>query len=129
MPTTDLKSRYRAYIDCLNRRDWSSLSEHVDAAIHYNGQHVGLAGYRAMLEEDVRAIPDLHFHIELLVADPPHIAARLHFECTPTGELFGLPVNGKRVIFSENVFYEYRDGLISNVRSIIDKAAITSQLE
>ena len=42
--------------------------------------------------------------------------------------LFGLPVNGRRVQFTENVFYEFLDGRIETVWSIIDKAAIESQL-
>jgi len=42
--------------------------------------------------------------------------------------LFGLPVNGKKIQFTENVFYEFLDGQIANVWSIIDKAAIVSQL-
>jgi len=39
------------------------------------------------------------------------------------------PVNGKRVSFTENVFYEFRDGRIEEVWSVIDKAAIASQLQ
>jgi predicted ester cyclase len=87
-----------------------------------------LAGYRQMLEGDFRSIPDLHFEIELLVTEPPHVASRLLFNCTPLGVLFGLPVNGKRVQFSENVFYQFHDGRIENVWSVIDKASIESQL-
>ena len=123
-----LCERYRGYIDCLNRQDWAALGEFVDQDVHYNGQRVGLGGYRKMLEGDFRAIPDLRFVIEWLIADPPQIAARLLFDCTPTGELFGLPVNGQRVAFSENVFYEFKDGRVSTVWSVIDKAAISAQL-
>jgi predicted ester cyclase len=52
----------------------------------------------------------------------------LRFDCTPTAILFGLPVNGKRVSFAENVFYEFRDQRIEKVWSVIDKAAIEAQL-
>ena len=85
---------------------------------------VGLSGYREMLEEIFGSIPDLHFDIELLVTEPPHVAGRLRFDCTPLGILFGLPVNRKRVQFSENVFYQFHDGRIENVWSVIDKASI-----
>jgi predicted ester cyclase len=37
-------------------------------------------------------------------------------------------VNGKRVQFDENVFYEFADGRIVDVWSIIDKDAIARQL-
>lgn len=40
----------------------------------------------------------------------------------------GLAVNGKRVSFTENVFYQFRDGKIAQVWSVIDKAAIEAQL-
>lgn len=123
-----LSATYRDYIDCLNRQDWDRLGLFVDEAVEYNGTTIGLAGYRAMLENDFRSIPDLRFEIELLVADPPCIASRLKFDCTPTGELFELPVNGRRVRFAENVFYELSAGRIRRVWSIIDKAAIARQI-
>lgn len=128
MHHNDLAATYRAYIDCLNRQDWANLAHFVHDEVRYNGERVGLAGYRQMLEGNFRAIPDLRFDIRLLVCDPPHVASRLHFDCTPAGVLFDLPVNGRRVQFDENVFYEFTDGKIATVWSIIDKAAIASQL-
>jgi predicted ester cyclase len=64
----------------------------------------------------------------MLVSDPPYIASRLAFDCTPAGVFLGLPVNGKRVSFSENVIYEFRSEKIVQVWSVIDKAAIEVQL-
>jgi predicted ester cyclase len=81
-----------------------------------------------MLGRDFREIPDLYFSIELLVSDPPHVASRLAFDCSPQGKFLGLDVNGKRVAFAENVFYEFRNGKIVRVWSIIDKAAIEAHL-
>jgi predicted ester cyclase len=124
----ELSDVYRAYIGCLNGQDWANLGQFVDDKVHYNGKWVGLAGYREMLEGDFRAIPDLYFNVELLLSDPPRIASRLHFDCTPTGILFGLPVNGKRVQFDENVFYEFANGKIARVWSVIDRAAIVDQI-
>ena len=63
-----------------------------------------------------------------LISEPPHVGARLLFDCTPKGELFGLPVNGKRVYFTENVFYQFTNGRIEIVWSVIDQAAIKAQL-
>jgi predicted ester cyclase len=128
MTGPELADLYRGYIACLNRQDWAELGRFVHADAHYNGERVGLSGYREMLEGDFRAIPDLAFHIRLLVVEPPHVASRLAFDCTPTGALFGHPVNGRRVAFTENVFYEVRDGRIATVWSVIDKAAIAAQL-
>ena len=123
-----LSDLYRGYIDCLNRKDWPSLGDFVHAELEYNGTVTSLAGYREILEGDFRAIPDLRFSIGLLVSQPPTIASRLNFDCTPSGDLFGLPVNGRRVRFDENVFYTFDEGRIRQVWSIIDKAAITEQI-
>ena len=128
MNKTDLSDVYRDYIACLNRQDWAKLGQFVDEDVYYNGGRLGLSGYRTMLEKDFREIPDLSFQIQLLVSDPPHIASRLAFSCTPMGKFLGLDVNGKRVSFAENVFYEFRNRKIVQVWSIIDKAAIEAQL-
>lgn len=128
MNNQTLKDFYTGYIDCLNRQDWAALGDFVGEDVQYNGERVGLAGYRQMLELDFRAIPDLRFVIDLLIAEPPHIAARLTFDCTPVGELFDVPVNGRRVQFTENVFYTFAAGRIVNVESVIDKAAMAAQV-
>jgi steroid delta-isomerase-like uncharacterized protein len=128
MTPAELANIYRNYIACLNRQDWTALGQFVHDDVAHKARPLGLAGYRAMLEQDFRDIPDLRFDIELLISEPPRIAARLTFDCTPAGTFLGLAVNGRRVSFRENVFYEFRDGKIRQVWSIIDKAAIEAQL-
>ncbi len=128
MHDSELATAYRGYIACLNAQDWANLGTFVSENAYYNGQYIGLAGYQAMLENDFRQIPDLFFDIQLLVCDSAQVASRLGFECSPTGTFLGLPVNGKRVSFTENVFYEFHQGKIERVWSIIDKAAIEAQL-
>jgi predicted ester cyclase len=123
-----LADRYRAYLDCLNRQDWANLGQFVADDASHNGRPFGLAGYRSMLENDFESIPDLQFSIELLVCEPPHVAARLRFDCRPKGVFLGLPVNGRRVVFSENVIYRFEGGRVAAVWSVIDKTAIEAQL-
>ena len=94
----------------------------------YDGQSIGLAGYRRMLEKNFYEITDLRFNIQLLVSAPPWIASRLGFDCTPRGDFLGLQVGGRKVSFSENVLYHFRDGKICQVWSVLDKAAIEAQL-
>lgn len=128
MTAVELADIYRGYIACLNRQDWPALGQFVHDKVGHNARPLGLAGYRAMLERDFREIPDLRFNVELLISEPPRIAARLTFDCTPVGTFLGLAVNGKRVSFFENVFYEFGDGKVRQVWSVIDKAAIEAQL-
>ena len=128
MVKTDLSNVYRDYIACLNKQDWQKLDQFVHDEVYYNGQRIGRSGYRERLERDFYEIPDLYFDIQLLIADPPYIASRLRFDCTPKGEFLGVQVKGKRVSFTENVFYEFQRGRIEQVWSVIDKAAIEAQL-
>ena len=128
MIKTDIADVYRNYIDCLNQQDWPKLGQFVhDDAVH-NGRQVGLIGYRELLEKDFDDIPDLHFSVQMLISQPPYVASRLAFDCTPKGIFLGLPVNGTRVSFTENVFYEFRGEKICQVWSVIDKVDIETQL-
>jgi len=123
-----LRDAYMEYISCLNAQDWPSLHHFVAETAQHNGRHLGVAGYREMLVRDYQQIPDLRFNIGLLAVEPPIIASRLDFDCTPIGRFLDLPVNGKRVQFSENVFYEFVNYKIEKVWSVIDKSAVEAQL-
>ena len=128
LASTALSDLYRAYIDCLNRQDWHELGHYVDEEVEHNGRPLKLSGYRGMLVQDFEDIPDLRFNIQLLVSSPPLVAARLAFRCSPKGLFLGLNVNGRTVSFAENVFYEFKFSKIASVWSVIDKAAIETQL-
>jgi predicted ester cyclase len=124
----DLKQIYRDYIDCLNEQAWSRLGKFVADEVVHNNNPLGLSGYREMLEQDYAAIPDLRFNVEMMISEYPHLGSRLRFDCSPAGVFLGLPVNGRRVSFHENVFYEFDNNKIMRVRSVIDKAALEAQL-
>lgn len=124
----NLAEQYRAYLDCLNRQDWDDLGRYVAHDVSHNGRPLGLAGYREMLVKDHADIPDLRFDAEMIVCEASRVAARLMFDCHPKGEFMGLAVNGLRVKFAENVFYEFHGDKIVRVWSAIDKAAIEAQL-
>jgi predicted ester cyclase len=128
MTAAELRSIYQGYLGCLNAQDWPRLGEYVHDGVSHNGRAFGLTGYRAMLENDFHQIPDLRFKSELVVCEPPAIAARLKFDCTPKGSFLDLPVNGRTVSFAENVVYEFEASRIKRVWSVIDKTAIEAQL-
>ncbi|KQT45280.1 ester cyclase [Aureimonas sp. Leaf454] len=128
MTSEQLRLFYRDYIACLNGQDWHRLDRYVHEEAQHNGRAFGLSGYLDMLRSDFRAIPDLVFNIDLLMCEPPRIAARLCFDCTPVGTFLGLDIGGRRIRFTENVFYEVRNERIASVWSIVDKAGIEAQL-
>ena len=100
MTKADLSDIYRDYIACLNKQDWPRLEQFVHDEVCYNGQRIGILGYREMLESDFYEMPDLYFDIQLLISDPPYIASRLSFDGSLNGRLLGLDVNGKKVSFA-----------------------------
>ena len=128
MPATSVPDLYRAYIDCLNKQDWALLGRYVDDQVEHNGRLLKLSGYRDMLVKDFEDISDLRFNIQLLVCEPPRVAARLAFNCSPRGTFLGMKINGRTVSFTENVFYEFKESKIASVWSVIDKSAIEAQL-
>ncbi|WP_267307730.1 ester cyclase [Mycobacterium barrassiae] len=59
MSDRDLSDVYRDYLRCLNERQWPRLGEFVAEQLSYNGKRMTLGDYRAMLENDTQATPDL----------------------------------------------------------------------
>ena len=128
MTGTDLAGVYRQYIACLNQRDWPNLGVFVHEHVIHNGRRIGLSGYLDMLRRDYDEIPDLRFNVRMLIAEPPYVASRIAFDCTPKGNFFGLDIDRTRVSFAEHAIYEFAGTRIAQVWSIIDKAAIEAQL-
>jgi predicted ester cyclase len=118
---------YRRYLQCLNERRWDDLGEFVAHDVIHNGRPLGLSGYRAMLEADTAAIPDLLFIAELLVTQEDVVACRLGFHCTPRQRFLGFDPPGTPISFAEHVFYRFRDSTIAEVWSVIDTQSIAAQ--
>lgn len=128
MSDETLTEVYRRYLDCLNQRGWDDLGLFVcEDAIH-NDRPLGLSGYRAMLQSDTTAIPDLEFVAEMIVAQDDALASRLVFDCTPQQPFLGFEPPGTQITFAEHVFYKFRGFKIAEVRSLIDTQAIQAQI-
>ncbi len=124
----NLSEHYQAYIACLNARELERLGEYVSDGVNYNGSKIGLNGYREMLAGNYRDIPDLRFEVDLLLSNSSTVASRLRFDCRPAAEFLGLQIDGRHVVFHENVFYRFAEGRIREVWSVIDKGEIEKQL-
>lgn len=119
---------YSDYIATLNDRRFDDLKRFVHDRVTYNDESWTREQYAGRLRADAAAIPDLRFEIDLLVVDGGLLAARLLFDCSPSGPFLGLDTDGRRVRFSEHVFYRFTDERIDLVRSLIDVDAIRRQL-
>lgn len=119
---------YRRYLDCLNARRWDDLGEFVAEEVSHNDRPLGLSGYRAMLESDVRTIPDLRFVPDRVVVEGDAVACRLVFRCTPQRPFLGFEPTGAPITFAEHAFYTFRDHRIVEVSSLLDTGAVAAQL-
>lgn len=128
MSASELLAVYGRYLQCLNERRWDDLGLFVADDVVHNGARLGLRGYRAMLESDTHAIPDLQFTPEILMADDHVVSCRLFFRCVPQEAFLGLEATGARVSFAEHVFYRFEDERIVEVWSLIDKDAVREQM-
>lgn len=127
MPAS-LEDVYRAYLAALNARRFDELDRFVHDELTYNGAAWTRPQYAARLAADVAAIPDLHYEVRALVVAGDQVAARLWFDCTPSGTFLGVEVDGGRAAFAEHVFYRFEDGRIREVWSLIDTDAVRAQV-
>ncbi|MEV6495803.1 ester cyclase [Actinoplanes sp. NPDC051633] len=125
----DLAGLYRAYLAALNERRFDDLVHFVHDELTYNGEALTRQDYGDLIARDVAAVPDLFYDARIVVTDGERVACRILFDCTPQGEFLGLRSDGRRIVFAEHVFYDFRDGRIASVSSLIDRAAIAAQLE
>jgi predicted ester cyclase len=98
-----LEHVYRDYTAALNGRHFDRLDRFVHDRLTYNGEDWTREKYQALLADDVRKIPDLHYEIRLLVVHADQVACRLWFDCTPQQEFLGTDAAGHRVSFAEHV--------------------------
>ena len=96
--------------------------------LSYSGETLTRDRYAALLATDPDAIPDLVYDAQIIVATTDRLACRLLFVCTPRRPFLGFTPNGRQLTFAEPVFYDFRDGRITAVTSLIDRFAIQSQL-
>lgn len=134
MAPIDLRARHSAFLDICNARNWSLLPTVISSNIMIQNNPVGLAAFAPFMANMVQQIPDLHFVPELVVADPTNntLACRFTFTCNPIGEFWGLPINGRKVTFSEHmilVFNDEGEGKIEKCWTIPDIEAVRRQLK
>lgn len=123
-----LEDVYRAYLAALNERRFDDLAEFVHDELTYNDAPMTRRQYRGLLASDAEAIPDLFYDARMIVAAGDRVACRLLFNCAPRLPFLGFTPNGERLTFAEHVFYDFRDGRIAAVTSLIDRYAVQTQL-
>ena len=127
----DLEKTYRDYLDCINKRTMQTdLPKFCHPRVFHNGQELSLDKYRHLMQDAIEAIPDINFGLHTLITDKDaqRVAVRLEFTGTPVKAIQDVEPNGRPVHFTEHVTYQFRDGKIDRVWSIVDWVSYRQQL-
>ena len=88
----------------------------------------GPAVWRQGVDVIRRAFPDLHAHVDDIVAAGDQVALRLTFRGTHQGEFLGIPATGRTVEYVSHEFYRIADGLFAEEWICSDMATLHTQL-
>ena len=89
-----------------------------------HGQEVSRQGFEMMKQ----AFPDLHAHIEDIVAAGDKVAVRVRFRGTHSGEFLGIPATGRTVEYVSHEFYRIAGALIAEEWICSDMATLLAQI-
>jgi predicted ester cyclase len=128
MTEAALSQRYRDYIACLSGRDWENLKQFVSGGARANAAHSASPAIAPCLNAISRRSRTSGSRSSFWSASRLMLRAGSGSTAGQRVSFLGLPVNGRRVSFAENVFYQFRDERIAEVWSVADKAAIEAQL-
>ncbi|HEV2244477.1 MAG TPA: ester cyclase [Streptosporangiaceae bacterium] len=84
--------------------------------------------WRQGFEYIKRGFPDLHGHIDGIVAAGDQVALRLTFRGTHQGEFLGIPATGRTVEYISHEFYRIADGVFAEEWICSDMATLHEQL-
>ena len=133
MTASDNIALVRSSMDALNAGDFDTCVTRLSPDFVMN-----LAGEPPMRGRDVwrqgaelirGAFPDLHGHIDEIVAAGDRVALRLTFHGTHQGEFLGRPATGRTVEYVSHEFYRIADGVFAEEWICSDMATLYAQLD
>ncbi len=122
----------RQYQEASNRNDLDALDEWVAAdLVSHNptpGLPAGLEGAKMAHRAILAAFPDLHYHIEDLIAEGDRVVMRFRLHCTQRGEFMGLAPTGKEISLDGISIFRLADGKIVEHWAVQDGLSLMVQL-
>lgn len=128
MSETDLHDFYRRYIAVLNARQFDALEDIIHDEVTLNGTPSTRQQIVAVLQQEVEAVPDLHWEVTDLIVDGDRLGAQLVNTGTPVSAFVGVAPTGASFEVTEYAVYEVRDGRFVHMAAIHDAASVRQQL-
>ncbi|KAJ4416592.1 hypothetical protein N0V85_002223 [Neurospora sp. IMI 360204] len=121
----DNKSRFRSFIDRINRRQWSFLSDQVQGIITYNKEDISLYQLVETFKEEFSHRSHTQMEIVTLVAGTPGdkepVAARLKVkDLVVQGRPYTASSQRKQTEYTRHMFVYFTDERISEIQDIVD---------
>ncbi|HVB00642.1 MAG TPA: ester cyclase [Acidimicrobiales bacterium] len=101
---TDIATTVRAIEEMMT----PSFIDH-DGPDPYNGREA----LKEVVSTLMKAMSGFHIRIELIIGERDYIAVRWRGEATHTEEVNGIHPTGRRITWTENEIYRFRDGRIA----------------
>ena len=102
MSTEENKAIVRRYQEIYNSNNVDALNEVVAKDLHtpriMSGMPPGLEGAKQIHMGTLLGMPDWHTQIEELIAEGDKVVARITMTGTHTGDFFGFPATGKKIV-------------------------------
>jgi steroid delta-isomerase-like uncharacterized protein len=133
MSTEQLKSTVRRFIDQgFNRQDMAEVERYfspqlVDHALP-PGMPGGLEGRKLLAQAFFAAFPDIHVHIDDLLAENDRTVLRWSAHGTHKGELMGIPATGKQVTITGIAVDRFENGQSVEHWEIFDQMGLMQQM-
>jgi steroid delta-isomerase-like uncharacterized protein len=86
------------------------------------------AGHEQFAKAFFAGLPDVSHTIEQVVATEDRVVVRFILDGTHTGNFFGIPASGKRVVVAAHVIMHVEDGRVTKLYGIFDEAGLLRQI-
>ncbi len=131
--STDYAATARRLYDSINAGDLEGFGRLLADDFVEHEETPGLAptkeGVLAFFGMQLAAFPDMHMHVEDVIADGGKVVARVRYTGTHRGEFMGMPATGKGVdVNLIDIFVVGDDGLVHEHWGVMDALAMMQQV-
>lgn len=125
------KAVVRQMFEAISRQNLASLDELMapDFVLHMHAQQArGWKVNRKVVEDEIKAFPDLRVTIEDIIAEGDKVCVRLKETATHAGEYHGLAPTGNKLAYTVIAIWRVVEGKIAEGWIIYDRLDFLEQL-
>ncbi|MEM4703565.1 MAG: ester cyclase [Candidatus Bathyarchaeia archaeon] len=125
------KAVVRKMFEAINKQNLASLDELMtpDFVLHMHARQTrGWEVNKQVVEDEIKAFPDLHVAIEDIIAEGDKVCVRLKETATHTGEYRGLAPTGNKLSYTVVAIWRIVEGKIAEGWITYDQMDFLKQL-